>query len=111
VIAYGARINYTETFGLQSCLEQACIHYVDVPTVMLTVVTQFTPLKPHTEVFHCLVPRAIFSVEASGEPGCSALLKKLSASCRAHIAGQSSPTAARRAAAVRMMDHLPVPNQ
>lgn len=59
----------------------------------------------------CLVPRAVFSVGASGEPGCSVSLKELSASHRAYIAGQSSPAVARRAAAVRMMDHLPVPNR
>lgn len=116
VLVYGAGINCTDTFGLRSCLEQACVHHVGAPTVALKVVTQFTRCKPHAEVLqgrtrHSLVPRAVFSVDGSGEPACSASLKKLSASRRAYIAGQSSSAAARRAAAVRMMDHLPAPNR
>lgn len=116
MLVYGAGINCADAFGLQSCLEQTCLDHGGVLTVTLKVVTQFTRLKPHAEVFqgrtrHCLVPRAVFSDEVSREPGCSASLKKLSAAHRAYIAGQSSPAAAHRAASVRTMDHLPVPNQ
>ncbi|OPJ71831.1 hypothetical protein AV530_020099 [Patagioenas fasciata monilis] len=59
---------------------------------------------------HCWVPCAVFSAEAVREPGWSASLKELLPSCRDYIAGQGSPAAACRAAPVRMMDHLPVPD-